>query len=73
MIARIKTENGYYDSIVFAILSRNSKTEVIVFNENYDQLVSVEIRFKRKVFIYNTETNNDWIVNENKENIKIGL
>lgn len=60
MIARIKTENGYYDSIVFAIFKKCCNTQVIVFNENYDNLV-LNYLYKGKVFIFNKEINSEWI------------
>ena len=62
MIARIKTKNGFYDSIVFALFKRNRKSSVVVFNQNYDALLLVKMwSSKRNVFIYNVEKGDGWI------------
>lgn len=68
MIARIKTETGFYDSIVFAYFKKGWKSKVIVFNQNYDELVLAKIWLpKRNVFIYNTENDSDWIIKKQVE------
>lgn len=61
MIARIKTNNSFYDSIVFAIYNKGWKTEALVFNQDYTALQFVKIWLpKRNVFIYNADTEG-WI------------
>lgn len=65
MIAKIRTDNGFYNSIVFAIFNKSWKSQVIVFNQDYTALQFVRIfDRKRNVYIYNTETNSDWIDNK---------
>ena len=71
MIARIKTKNGDYDSIVFAIFKKGCNSSVLVFNQNYDALRFVKMwKPKRNVFIYNVVQCEDWIVNEKFEGYK---
>lgn len=68
MIARIKTKTGFYDSIVFALLDKGWNTKVVVFNQNNNALELVKMwKPKRKVFFYNTDQNNDWIIEKNIE------
>ena len=55
MIAKVRTINGFYNSIVFAIYNKGWSSEALVFNENYTALQFVKIWIpKRIVFIYNT-------------------
>lgn len=66
MIARIKTDNGFYNSIVFAIFNDGWKSEVLVFNQDYTALQTVhiyttKIKIHRNVFIYDTEKDAEWI------------
>lgn len=56
MIARIMTDNGYYDSIVFAIYKKGWASEVLVFNCEFNALQFVKMwKPTRNVFIYNAE------------------
>lgn len=62
MLAKVKTKNGFYNSIVFAIFNKGWKSEVIVFNQDYSALQLVKVWVpKRNIYIYNTEKDNDWI------------
>ena len=72
MIARIKTSDGFYDSIVFAIFNKGWKSEVIAFNRDYSALQKIRMyttrtHLHRKVFIYNTEKDKDWLEHEKYE------
>lgn len=80
MIAKIVTENGYYDSIVFAIINKGWASEALVFNRDFTALQFVKVwKPSRNVFIYNAGKDGwvikkkvegyDWIL----ENLKIGL
>ncbi len=56
MIARIKTNSSFYDSIVFAIYKAGWASEVLVFNQDYTALQFVKIwKPKRNVLIYNAD------------------
>ena len=71
MIARIKTKNGFYDSIVFALFNKSWNSSVVVFNQNYDSLIFVKMwKPKRNVFIYNDVQDEDWIENEKVKGYK---
>lgn len=60
MIARIKTDSGFYDSIVFAIYNKGWKSEVLVFNQDYTALQFVKVWLpNRNVFIFNAD-NEGW-------------
>ncbi len=72
MIAKIRSYNSFYNSIVFAIFNNGWKSKVLVFNQDYTALQTVPMYSlkrgsieKRNVFIYNTEKDNDWIDNKN--------
>ncbi len=68
MIARITTETGYYDSVVFALYKRGWTSAVIVFDQTYDSLKLVKMwEPERKVFIYDTEKSSDWVVKKKVE------
>ena len=69
MIARIKTETGNYDSVVFAFIKRGWWSKVVVFNREGTALEVVEMWTlpKRNVFIYNYEREADWIVKRKVE------
>lgn len=61
MIAKIRTKNGLYNSIVFAIHNKVWSSEVLVFNENYTSLQFVKIWGpETDVFIYNADKDG-WI------------
>lgn len=65
MLARIRTENGYYNSIVFALVSRGwiRGKELLVFNQDYTDLQFVNMwRPKINALIYNIEKDKDWII-----------
>jgi len=71
MIARIKTQNGFYDSVVFALFKKGWNSSVIVFNQNINALKSIKMwKPKRKVFIYNETQGEEWVVAENVEGYK---
>lgn len=56
MIAKIRTKNGLYNSIVFAVCNKGWSSKVLVFNENYTALRIVNVWIpKRNVFIYNAD------------------
>ena len=64
MIARVRTENGFYNSKVFAIVSswRRGK-ELLVFNQDYSALQLVSMYHpKINALIYNIERDEDWII-----------
>lgn len=72
MIARIRTENGFYDSAVFAIYHHKNYSEALIFNnegsglklQRFDDSSSGHILIC--VFIYDIRTEN-WIQNEQAE------
>lgn len=67
MIAKVRSENELYDSIVFAIYKKGWASEVLVFNRNYTALQFVKIWIPdRNVFIYNAEKNG-WIIKKKIE------
>ena len=71
MIARIKTKNGFYDSMVFAIFKKGWNSAVVVFDEKGDALKLVKMwKPKRNVYIYNDEKGENWIVDEKVEGYK---
>lgn len=71
MIAKIRKDNGFYNSIVFAIFDRGWNSQVIVFNQDYTALQLVKIwKRKRNVYIYNTEKGNDWVENKKVKGYK---
>lgn len=67
MIAKIRTEIGFYNSIVFAIFNKGWKSEAIVFNQDYTALQSVKFwshkffNHKRNIYIYNCEKDDAWV------------
>ncbi|MCH5152238.1 MAG: hypothetical protein J1F65_06270 [Clostridiales bacterium] len=73
MIARIKTDNGFYNSIVFAIFENGWKSEAIIFNKDNTALQTVRMytttkrSIERNVFIYNAEKNKDWVEKDKVE------
>ena len=73
MIARIKTENGFYDSTVFAILNDGwKKSKVLVFSQDFTALQTVDMYSIKKgyhvnVFVYNTEKGNNWVCDKKAE------
>lgn len=68
MIARIKTETGVYDSVVFAWYKKGWNSFVIVFDENYDALKPVKIWIpERRVFLYDMTRSDDWVVKKRVE------
>lgn len=73
MIAKIRTENGIYNSIVFAIYNKGWKSEAIVFNQDYTELQSVKFwsrkffSYKRNIYIYNCEKDDAWVSNNKVE------
>lgn len=76
MIAKIKTDNGIYDSIVFAILHNSWESKFVVFNQDFTHLQTIN-EFDRKngyivrnAFIYNSEKAVDWIDSKNTEGYK---
>ena len=67
MKARILLDNGYYDSIVFAIYNKGWNSKVLVFNRDFTALQFVKLWIPaRKVFIYNAEKEG-WIVKKKVE------
>lgn len=67
MKARIKTNGGVYDSIVFAIYKKGWSSEVLVFNQDYTDLQFVKVWLpKRNVFIYNADKDG-WITKRKVE------
>lgn len=65
MIARIRTENGFYNSIVFAIFKNGliRGREVLVFNQDYTALQLVNMwRPQINALIYNIEKDENWII-----------
>lgn len=73
MIARIKTDSGFYDSVVFARFDGGLESKVLVFNRDKTELravreyTSVGHRVMRHVFIYNTEVDGDMIKTDKTE------
>lgn len=68
MLARIKTKNGSYNSIVFVLIKKGWNSSVIVFNEKYNGLELFKMwKPKRNIFIYNTEEDADWVKGEKIE------
>ncbi|MCH5156100.1 MAG: hypothetical protein J1F69_05780 [Clostridiales bacterium] len=73
MIARIKTDDGFYDSIVFAKLDGGFESKVLVFNREKTELKAIREytaenhRVVRHVFIYNTELDGGWVKNGKAE------
>lgn len=70
MIARIRTENGFYNSIVFALFKKGwgRGREVLVFNEDYTALQLVNMwRPKINALIYNVEKDENWIIKKKVE------
>lgn len=73
MIAKIRTENGIYNSIVFAIFNKGRESEAIVFNQDYTALQSVKFwsrkffSYKRNIYIYNCEKDDAWVSNNKVE------
>lgn len=67
MIAKIRTKNGFYNSIVFAIYNKGWSSEAIVFNQDYTALQFVNIWIpKRNVFIYNANKEG-WVTKKKAE------
>ena len=72
MIARIRTENGFYDSAVFAIFYQTNYSEALVFDNEYKRLKLQRFEDSSSghilicVFIYDVRTE-DWIQNEQAE------
>lgn len=67
MIARILLDDGYYDSIVFAIYNKGWSSEVLVFNKGYTTLQFVKIWIPdRNVYIYNADKQ-DWVTKRKTE------
>lgn len=65
MKATIRTENGFYNSIVFAIVNRGwgRGNELLVFNQDYTALQFVNMsRPKINALIYNIEQDENWII-----------
>ena len=73
MIAKIKTDKGIYDSIVFAIFKNGWESEALVFNQDYTYVQKVPMykiidsKIYREVFIYNTDEDGDWVNDEKYE------
>lgn len=67
MIAKIRTINGFYNSIVFAIYNKGWSSEVLVFNQDYTSLHFVKIWIPCKnVFIYNADKEG-WVTKRKAE------
>lgn len=70
MIARIRTENGFYNSIVFAVFKKGwlRGREVLVFNRDYTNLQLVNMWVpKINALIYNIEKGDNWVVKKKLE------
>ncbi|MDE5547891.1 MAG: hypothetical protein K2J30_02725, partial [Clostridia bacterium] len=68
MIARIKTKNGFYDSVVFALFKKGWKSSVVAFNEDHSAIEFVKMWTpNRTVFLYDIEKGDDWLVKKNTE------
>lgn len=67
MIAKIRTINGFYKSIVFAIYNKGWSSEVLVFNHDYTSLNFVKIWMpSRNVIIYNADKEG-WVTKRKAE------
>ncbi len=65
MIAKVRGENGFYNSIVFAVYKEGWSSEVLVFNEDYTALRFVKMwKPNRNIFIYNAD--NDGFIKKKK-------
>ena len=73
MIAKIKTNKGIYDSIVFTIFKNGWESEALVFNQDYTTVQKVPMykildrKIYREVFIYNADEDSDWVNDEKYE------
>ena len=70
MIARIRTENGFYNSIVFAVFKKGwgRGREILVFNRDYTNLQLVNMWVpKINALIYNIEKGDNWVVKKKLE------
>lgn len=72
MIARIRTENGFYDSAVFAIYYHKNYSEALVFNKEGSGLILKQFEDSSSghilicIFIYDIRTE-DWTQNDQAE------
>lgn len=71
MTARIMTDDGWYDSIVFAMYDTKECYEALVFDKTLTKLTRVKmseshIHTYRKVFIYDVRVQ-DWVEREGEE------
>lgn len=67
MIAKIRTINGFYNSIIFAVYNKGWSSEVLVFNQDYTALQFVKIWMPtRNVFIYNADKKG-WVTKKKVE------
>lgn len=65
MIARIRTDDGFYNSIIFAIFKRGwgRGQKLLVFNQDYTALQLVDMGLSKiKALIYNVEQDENWII-----------
>lgn len=70
MIARIRTDTGFYNSIVFAIFKKGflRGREILVFNQDYTALQLVNMWHpKINALIYNIEKDENWIIKKKVE------
>lgn len=67
MIAKIRNKDKAYDSVVFAVSYKNRKSKVIVFDETYTKLISLNYSFNSEIDVmftnYDTE---NYRINEDK-------
>ncbi len=72
MIARVRTESGFYDSVVFAIFYNKNDSEAVVFDEGMTALKRVRFNsicghsIRRDVFLFDTREES-WFRTEDKE------
>ena len=70
MIAKVRGENGFYDSIVFALFTKKRNPIAIVLDEKQERLIKIKLfgvykkRINRNFIIYNADKK-DWIYESN--------
>ena len=67
MIAKIKTDNGVYNSVIFGFWGNSHKTKAVVMSEDNSTLQIIEYwKPNRRIFIID-ENRDDWIKRVNFE------
>ena len=70
MIARIRTENGFYNSVVFALFKKRwwRGSDLLVFNKDCTALQLVDMSMPQiNALIYNVETDENWVIKKRVE------